>query len=102
MSKLLREYLTEVFSNKQFINHLRNGLNYAGGAENAEAMQIAADWLEEAEVCRGILLPMGQVTQIERFVIQQWPTILEQFRGNRTQALRVMTNLLDSSFNELR
>jgi hypothetical protein len=101
-SSLLRQFITEALADEGFLNHLRIGLRPFQGDDTAQAYQIASDWLEEVELRRGDLLPPGRVSQVERFVVQQWPSVLEQFRGNDKAAALSIMNALDAHFSDLR
>ncbi len=98
--KLLRQFIQESMQDRSFIEHMKNGLGYARGNTHAEAYQIADDWVTDAELRMENLLHPGRVTQIERFVVAQWPIVLEQYHGNQTLALIAMNNLLDAKFND--
>lgn len=100
--KLLKEFITEALVNAGFIKHLQNGLGYARGGANVEAQQIVMDWLEECELRDDNLLAPGQVFRIERFVTEQWPVVLEQYRGDKYMALIAMNNMLDAKYNDFR
>lgn len=96
------EKLVEMLSDDRFIKHLAHGLDFLRGDGHAEAYQIASDWLTEVELETNDLLAPGHVSRIERFVVQEWPVVLEQFRGNKRLALIAMNNLLRAKFNDLR
>lgn len=92
----------ESISDMMFIKHLENGLSFYGSGEHDEASQIARDWLEEVEMNQDNLLAPGHVYRIEKFIANEWPGILEQYRGNKRMALIAMNNMLAAKFNELR
>lgn len=96
------EKMLETVMNDRFIRHMQNGLSYGRGDDHVEAHQIASDWLTEVELEMNNLLTPGHVSRIERFVVREWPVILEQFRGNKRLALIAMNNLLYAKFNDLR
>lgn len=98
---VLHSFIKESFNDVQFIQHLENGLGYSKNRTH-EASQIASDWLEEAELRMDNLLSPGHVFRIEKFINDQWPIILEQYRGNKNMALIALNNLLDANFNDLR
>lgn len=99
--KLLRELIKESLHSQGFIQHVKNGLGYARGNGSAMAVQIVDDWLEEVELSMGNMLSPGHVSQMERFVVREWPVVLERYRGNETLALIAMTNLMDAKYVEL-
>lgn len=99
--RLLKELIAESLHSQGFIQHVKTGLGYARGDRNAMAVQIVDDWLEEVELSSGNLLAPGQVSQIERFVVREWPIVLERYRGNESLALIAMTNLMDAKYVEL-
>jgi hypothetical protein len=92
----------ESISDSMFIKHLENGLSFYGSGEHDEASQIARDWLEEVELDQDNLLAPGHVYRIEKFIANEWPGILEQYRGNKRMALIAMNNMLAAKFNDLR
>jgi len=105
--RLLKQFIKEALLNElrrdeQFIQHLKNGLDYGKGNMSSEAYQIVSDWVEDTELRMGNLMHPGYVTRIEKFVANQWPVILEQYRGNKRMALIAMNNMLNAKFNELR
>ena len=99
---LIRQFIREALVDQSFIRHMRNGLDMARGSSLGEASSIVDDWLEEVELRMGNLLAPGHVSRLTRFVANEWPQLLERYRGNKMMALIAMNNLLDAKLDAIR
>jgi len=84
---LLRRYLSEL---------VRSGQLRQSSSIN---VPVVKDWIIDQELVTGQAVSLHRRVQASKFASNNWPALLQQYRGNEQAAAYTLYNLLQAEFD---